>query len=456
MKTVFITIFEGVEAKNILRTEILAKLLKDPEIKVVLFTKSQERIDYYKKEFYNERLSYECVDSVSPRTTYLESLFRYLKFLLLRTDTTNIRRRLALQTKRDYLSYSLGHFFNIFLAHRPVRKLVRYLDFTLVRDTSFAAYFDKYRPDLVFLAHLFEDHEIHFLREAKRRKIKTVGLVNSWDKVTARAIMRLLPEKIVVFNEIVKAEMMRYNDVAGENIFVSGLPQYDHYFKEPISSREAFFQKIGVHPRNKLIVYAPFGRSFSSYDWEMADVLYRLNQEGRFGGNIAILVRFQPNDFVDEKELKKRPNLLYDYPGKRFSSKRGVDWDMNFDELAHLRDTLSYMALLICWAGSIGIDAAVFDKPVINLGFNIRPHVQSLHSPLPHYSFTHYKKVLAIGGIRFVRNEEEMTFWINEYLRDPLIDQDKRRALVKQECNFFDGKSGKRIAEYLKGCFSRL
>jgi len=40
IKTIFITIFEGVEAKNILRTDILPTLLADPEVRIVLFTKN--------------------------------------------------------------------------------------------------------------------------------------------------------------------------------------------------------------------------------------------------------------------------------------------------------------------------------------------------------------------------------------------------------------------------------
>ena len=46
MKTIFITIFQGVEAKNILRTKVFAELMKHPDIRPVLFVQSRERAEY--------------------------------------------------------------------------------------------------------------------------------------------------------------------------------------------------------------------------------------------------------------------------------------------------------------------------------------------------------------------------------------------------------------------------
>ena len=62
MKTIFVTIFEGVEVKNILRTPILENLLLNKDIKIVLFTKSQQKVDYYKNEFNDPRIIFEFVE----------------------------------------------------------------------------------------------------------------------------------------------------------------------------------------------------------------------------------------------------------------------------------------------------------------------------------------------------------------------------------------------------------
>ncbi len=93
MKTIFITIFEGVEAKNILRTSILKNLLLDEDLRIVLFTKSQEKRDYYQNEFSHQRLYFEVVESIAK--SKINNFFEKIKFILLRTDTTNLKRKMA-------------------------------------------------------------------------------------------------------------------------------------------------------------------------------------------------------------------------------------------------------------------------------------------------------------------------------------------------------------------------
>lgn len=448
MRTIFITIFQGVEAKNILRTPLLPALLAEKDIRVVLFTEHEEKVDFYKKEFLDPRLIYEVVARMP--ITGIDRFFSFLKFQLLRTETTNLRRKMAIEKGGNYFLYLAGHFFNWIIARPLFLKIVRWLDFLLVKNNTFAPYFEKYNPDVVLCAHLFDEPEVHLLREAKKRCIPSIGFINSWDKVTARCVLRLLPDALVVFNTIVKRELIRYDAVSEKNIHVCGIPQYDQYVYPKITKREMFFKKIGIDFSKKLIVYAPMGRAFSNSDWDMIDMLYDLRDKGELG-DVDILVRFQPNDFIEEAELKRRPFLHYDYPGMRFSAKRGIDWDMGFEDLTHLTDTLYYMDLLICYASSMSIDAAFFGKPVINIGFEIREQRYLDKSPTQFYQMTHYKNALDTGGIRLVKTKKELVDWIKKYVEHPELDREERNRLVAEQCQFIDGKSGERIANVVIG-----
>lgn len=447
MKTIFLTIFEGVEAKNILRTPILEHLLKDADVRIVLFTKSEQKVEYYAKEFNDPRIVFEVVEWKS--TSRIEKFFSKLKFVLLRTKTTNLKRKMVSEYEGERFRFVFGHLLNLLLAHSFVRKNARFLDFKLVEDNTYATYFDKYKPDLVFMAHLFDEPEIALLREAKKRGVKTVGFINSWDKVTSRCIMRLLPDKTIVFNSIVKDELVKYNEIPSQNIYVSGLPQYDYFFTYKPISREMFFQKIGAQPDRELLVYASMGRAFSSSDWNMIDFLDQLVKSDRLKKKCELLVRFQPNDFVDEEELKKRPHLRYDIPGIRFGYKRGVDWDMNKEHLEHLADTLRHMSVLVCYASSISIDAVVFNKPVININYEIIKNDYLLKSPTQYYKSEHYKNAINTGGIVLASSEEELVRSINSYLDNPDLQSAERARLVKEQCAFTDGRAGERIASFL-------
>lgn len=447
MRTIFVTIFEGVESKNILRTSVLSALLGDPNVRLVLLTKNEERAMYHKKEFNDPRIVYEVIEE--PEVVSLDKFFMKLRYFLLNTESSWLWREMSFEERKNYLPHYVGSLLKFTLARPGIAVIFRWLDYLLVRDSRYRGVFDKYNPDLVFVANLFSEHEIHLVREAKKRNIKTIGLINSWDRVTARSVLRLVPDKLIVFNNLVADEVIEHNGVSRDRIFVSGIPQYDKYFISAYSSREGFFRKKGIDPRHKLIAFSPQGGTFSDSDWDIIDLMHRLLTDGRFGQNVSILVRFPPNDYFDPEEIKKRPDMIYDYPGTRFSKIKGTDWDMTPDELQNLIDTLFHMSLIITYASSISVDAAVFDKPIININFELRKSASPFKIPTRYYAKAHYQKALKTGGIRLVDNEEELVKWVNNYLNDPSRDSENRKRLVKEQCVFLDGKSGERIGNFI-------
>ena len=150
IKTIFISIFQGVEAKNILRTPILETLLKNEEVRIILFTDSRDRAEHYQKEYKNDRLIYEVISARS--FSAIDSFLSKLKFTLLKTGTTNLERMMLREEGRGVLWHWVGKVLNSVLARPSVRKIVRMFDFAFVRDKTYKTYFDRYTPDLVFLA----------------------------------------------------------------------------------------------------------------------------------------------------------------------------------------------------------------------------------------------------------------------------------------------------------------
>jgi hypothetical protein len=453
VKNIFFAMFEGVESKNILRTGIVEKVLEgDLKNRAILFMKNKERAEYYAKQFPNPRIIYEVVEPDSLGTT--DRIFSSLKFKFLQTETTDLRAKMMEEDKGViYYYYSI-------LIHRILARpffvlLFRWFDFKIVKNNSFDTFFEKYKPSLVFLANLFEDHEVNLLRAAKKNNVFSIGLINSWDRVTARCILRLLPNKLIVFNDAVKEEVVETNYVKPTDIFVSGLPQYDYYFLPVESRRGDFLEKVGLGEDDKVIFYSPIGGMFSNSDWEMIDLLHRLNNEGKFGENVKIFVSFPPNDFIKEEELKKRPWLLYQYIGVRFSKVRSTDWDITSRDLENLKNLLFHTSVVICYASSLSVDAAVFDKPVININFEVKENGSLSKSPTVFYQMTHYKKALAVGGIRLVNNENELIEWVRKYLENPSLDRDGRRRLVERQCKYVDGKSVDRITSYINSFLNK-
>lgn len=447
MKTIFITSFEGVETKNLLRTSILPTILNSEKARVVILTHDQSRADYHKRELPDERVIYEIVPK--KKIAGLNKLFSKLKFILLNTSTKDVHRKMQYEKTKNPIQYFGGLLANRMLARKTFRNFFRFLDLRLIQNPELDVYFKKYNPSLVVLANVFNEPEMDLLRAAKKKKIKSVGFVNSWDKVTAKCVFRLLPDKIIVFNDIVKKEVMVHDDAKESDIFVGGMPQYDFYFSSSPVSREEFFKKRGLAPSSRLVVYAPLGKSVCDSDWPIIDFLHSQNQAGIFGENIKILVRFPPHDFIDQKEIELRPWLVYDHPGVRFGVGSGGDWDMSFADLFYLRDTLANMSLLVGYASSVNIDAAIFDKPVISIDFEIEKSKSFSRSPLRYRKVVHCQTLRQIGGARVVQKKEDLVFWMKKYLEDSSIDKSGRKEVVNKQCVFSDGKSGERIGSFI-------
>lgn len=452
MKTIFIPIFLGVEAKNILRTDIYRKLLTRSDVRIVLFLNNLHKLEYYKREFNHPNLVYEVVENY--QTPSLNRLFNFLKFNLLKTETTKLRRKTELELNKSYFKYYTKRIFSEFFGRKIFRQLARLLYYRLVRDDNFIQYYEKYKPDLVLMAHLFGNMETSLLRQAKKRNVMTVGLINSWDKITARCIIILLPQKLIVHNNIVKKEAMDYLDMQGKDIFVAGIPHYDYYVTEKRNTYPDFCREIGADPSKKILLYCPIGRHYSDSDSRMIELLDDILKQGLIPKDIQIIVRFPPNDEVEIEKNFKSDNIIFDRPGIKFSAKRGIDWDMNARDLNRLANALYHCSLLVCYTSSMSIDAAVFNKPIINIGFDLKNSKLISKNPVYYYKWTHYKKLLKNGGIRRVNSKEELVSWINIYLKDGEIDKEGRAQIVRDQCFKLDGKSGERVANFLLGCMS--
>lgn len=454
MKTILITVSHGAVAKNILRTNVIKTLLKRADIRVVCLTSSPEKAAYYQKEVSHERMIYDSFYGTPD--AMLERLFGFLKFHLIRTSSTDLWRRMAHDEHRSYAKYAAGVFFNRLIARKSVRNMARFFDYHFIGDPGFGAVLETHRPEVVFLTHLFGNAEVSLLREAKKRGIKTIGFINSWDKVTGRCSLRLLPDTLIVFNEIVKREAILHADMPEEKIIVCGIPQYDQFINDAPIPRELFFKKFGFDPAKRLILYSPRGIKFSASDWMVIDFLHKAISDGSIA-NAELLARFPPNDFLDEAELSVRSWLKYELPGTRFSANkqnrfipssiRSDDWDMNFKELQHLTDTLAHASVVVGYTSSIMIDAAIFDKPIVGVHFEIKKNLPLEESPTEYYKTDHFTKALRTGGIRLAESKEGLIEAVNEYIKDPSRDRTERRRLAEEQCWKLDGKAGERVGE---------
>src|SRR5262249_8315721 len=89
-------------------------------------------------------------------------------------------------------------------------------------------------------------------------------------------------------------------------------------------------------------------------------------------------------------------------------------------DIAEWVNTFRHADVLVNLASTVSIDAAIFDRPVVNLDFDPEPgHPnQSLVKDVNHV-WTHFKPIAESGGVWLVNDFDEMTEAVRAYLAHP-------------------------------------
>lgn len=73
--------------------------------------------------------------------------------------------------------------------------------------------------------------EADYIRASKHLGIPTVGYINSWDNLTSKGTLPVLPDLLLVWNEALASEAETLHDVPREKIRATGAPHLDHFFE---------------------------------------------------------------------------------------------------------------------------------------------------------------------------------------------------------------------------------
>jgi hypothetical protein len=162
-----------------------------------------------------------------------------------------------------------------------------------------------------------------------------------------------------------------------------------------------------------------------------------------------LLVRVYPKDqsgrFTELK--KKRPDVLFpDIPWQ-------ATWlTPKFDDSYLLTNMLKHAAVGINVASTMSLELCMFDKPVINVGYNPPGLDIGPVDYRRYYDFDHYRPIVSSGAVRLARSRDEMRTMILESLRDPSSGSCARRQLINEMFGPYLEGSAERVA----ACIGRL
>lgn len=435
-KTVFITSFHPLISRNIISAPILDELLGREGLQVILLVPINKR-SFFEDNYKRKNL---IIESIPKDFNWRDALLRYLALAALDSRSLAIKRATELGGSGSWLVWFIGRAW-----FRPV---LRAFNRWCTPRGRFSPLLNRYEPDAVFATDVQNENDVRLMMEARDRGIQVVGMVRSWDNLTCKGILRIIPDALAVNNDIVKREAVRLHGVPASRIAVVGIPHYDRYPK-PAHPREEFCRTVGLDPKKRFVAFAPTGDRYLAEN--RVDQTAIEIAASALPRNFQLLVRLPPFDAVTLAGLNITPNIVVHRPGQQLSRNNSVfkknELSPKDDEL--LRDTLSYCDLVISGPSTFVIDAAVFDKPIILVAFDGVEHPGYYSSVRRYYDYDHWRPVLQSGGVRLAERREELEAWIKKYLAVPGLDREGRAKMVREQCWKLDGHSSERVVEIL-------
>jgi hypothetical protein len=142
--------------------------------------------------------------------------------------------------------------------HRVLVKRTLELAESLIPSEQYYELFIRsHAPDIVLVTPLidFGSYQTDYVKSARRLGIPVVFMPFSWDNLTNRGLVRIAPDRTLVWNEPQKREAIAYHDVPPEDVIVTGAPRFDDFFSMRPSPRDQFCARAGLGATRPFLLY---------------------------------------------------------------------------------------------------------------------------------------------------------------------------------------------------------
>ena len=407
MKTVFISAQTGMVVRDLLRCGPLQRILEHPDAHVVLLTPGV-RDPAFVAEFGGERVT------IVPQQPYAPS--------------TTVWR---LMTRRWRHARSAG------MANAIHRLEERFIP----TPPAYERLFREYAPALVVSGDPLRPGDANLIAAARRHGVPSLGSVRSWDNLQKH--LRTRPDALTVWNAINAREAVEVDRYRPEQVTQVGAPQLDVYFNRSRSNYP--LESLGLDPRKKTLLLATSSFTYESDQTYLVDLLLEAIRRREIRHPLQIVLRLHPDDRVG-RYLKYRhaPEVILDIPETYLAT---LGWTMTCDDLEHTRALLEHADVMVNFATTLTLEAAITDTPTLLVAFSpIDPEEMQRYVVGLHFRM-HYKALVERDLVPIAWDGDQLVNWINRYLDDPTLYTGQRRSVVREWVQFTDGHSGRRLGD---------
>ena len=221
-------------------------------------------------------------------------------------------------------------------------------------------------PDVVLVSRLvdYDSIQVDYVRAAQYLGIPVGFAVASWDNLTNKGLIKVLPDFVTVWNEFQKREAVELHGMSEDRVFVTGAQIFDCWFdRRPSSDRTSFCRRFGFETQVPLITYLCSSRQIASDEVGIVQRWLRAlrNHSDDLLREVSVIVRPHPKhadqwNGVDLHEF----GVVEIWP-------RSGELPVTEQQRNDFFDTLYHSSAIVGLNTSAQIEAAITGRPVLVL-----------------------------------------------------------------------------------------
>jgi CDP-Glycerol:Poly(glycerophosphate) glycerophosphotransferase len=306
------------------------------------------------------------------------------------------------------------------------------------------------RPSLVVTTGPQRYEEPAIVSAAKQLGIPVLAFIASWDNISTKGRLVFKYDGYLLWSENMRSELHHFYPQSREvPSYIVGAPQFDVFFQDRFrQSRAEFCAAQGLQPDLPIVLYAVGSPNFIRGEYDGALEMAKRVTRGELG-DVQLLVR--PHPIHDKGELRVQLAKI----SPRIVVQRTADADtalsvrsQDESQIVEWVNTFLHANVVVNLFSTVSIDAAIFDRPVVNLDYDPEPGRpnQALVKDVNH-RWTHFKPIAESGGMWMAENPDEVIQGVKTYLEHPDLHREGRRWIADFVCGYIDGRCGQRMAD---------
>ena len=273
-------------------------------------------------------------------------------------------------------------------APRSLQCLLRWIEWAIPIPEEISSVLEKEMPDLVVVSPLvyWASRQVDPIKAAKSSGVPTVFCVLSWDNLTNKGLMRVIPERTLVWNEAQKCEAVDFHHAPASRVRVTGAQVFDKWFdRQPSLTREEFCAGVGIDPSRPFILYVGSSRFIAPTESRFVERWVRLlhSSDNLSVRSASILLRPHPKNTVGWSRVEEAG-----IERVRLWPVDSSPFDTDYDSAYF--DSLYHSVAVVGVNTSAMVEAAIVGRPVLTWKARDFQHSQD--------GTLHFDLLLSVGG----------------------------------------------------------